>query len=122
MKLGKVEGAEFRLELPVYPALIAELKLSRSEYEIVNLVDKVIGDIKDPCWRLRDISIAKIAMWLGLSRQRVHELVTRLKFDKGLLHSSVLASFPAVWPTEKWYNAIKPYREKEEENGQPEKS
>lgn len=113
MKLESVEGAEIRLELPVYPALLVELGLSKSEYYIVNLVDKVIGDIKDPCWRLRDISIAKIAMWLGLSRQRVNELVNRLKFDKGLLQTSVLASFPAVWPTEKWYNAIKPYREKE---------
>ena len=106
-----LQGVE-DIEIKVYPDVLKKLELGQAQYRVLYLIDGIIGDPRDPFWRLRRVSLGLVAIALEVSRQRVNAIVTEL-WKKGLIKRSVMVGLPETWPSEKWYEAIESYREKE---------
>lgn len=99
------------VKINVYPDVLKELGLGEAQYKVLYLIDGIIGDPEDPFWRFRNVSLGLVTMALEVSRQRVNAIVKDLA-RKGLVKRGILMGLPNVWPTRKWYEAMKPYREK----------
>lgn len=105
-----LEGVK-NVEIKVYPDVLKKLGLGKTQYNVLYLIDGIIDDPEDPFWRLRNVSLGLVTVALGVSRQRVNAIVQDL-VRKGLVKRTIIIGLPNVWPTRKWYEAMKPYREK----------
>lgn len=99
------------VEIKVYPDVLKKLELGEAQYSVLYLIDGIIGDPEDPFWRFRNVSLNLVTLALEVSRQRVNVIVKDLA-RKGLVKRGILIGLPNVWPTRKWYKAMKAHREK----------
>lgn len=103
-------------EVRIYYEVQKELGVSISEYRVLDFISRVMGDRKDEYYAFRRVSGALIVDQLGLSKGSVTRIVNNL-IDKKLLQRGILVHGANVFPTQKWYKNIEPYREKEKGNG-----
>ena len=87
-----------------------KLGLSLSEYTVIELIDRALGGQKSIL--ARPISKARVADYLGMEKSSVFRIVGRL-VKKGLLYKGKAPHRNVLVPTDKWYDVMKPYKEKE---------
>lgn len=96
----------------VYQDVLEKLELSMPEYLVMDFIDHMIGDRKDPFSRLRRVAIVQIAEWVHMSASYVTRIVEGLN-KKGFIEKRGQRNSQLLMPTGKWYKAIKQYRETE---------
>ncbi|MBA7604250.1 hypothetical protein ES703_11369 [subsurface metagenome] len=89
-----------------------KLGLTKSEYCIMDVIEQVVGDRKDLISNLREVRIARIADYIGLSASRTTKIIEDL-VSKGLLTRGIEVHSQRLCASKKWYDAVQPYGEKE---------
>ena len=99
-------------EVTIHYPVQKQLGLTKSEYCVMDFIDHIVGDRSDPWSGFRQIEISQIARYVGLSPSWVQKVVQSL-VEKQVLNRGIEVNSKRLLPTKKWYEAIKPYREKE---------
>lgn len=92
-----------------------KLGLSLSEYVVIELIDRLLGSSRRSSSFLFsqcETSKASLARYLGMSKSGVFRIIQRL-VKKGLLLKGKGDVRHYVSLSDRWYDAIEPYREKE---------
>lgn len=92
-----------------------KLGLSLSEYAVIELIDRLLGSSRGPTSPLFsqcETSKATLARYLGISKSGVFRIIERL-VNKGVLLKGKEDTSHYVSLAERWYDAIEPYREKQ---------
>lgn len=99
--------------LDVYVPVQQRFGLNGAQYQIIEIIDKTVGDIDDPFRIFRSVSIPVVAEGMELSASRVYHIIDEL-VDKGVLKKIKGDGYTKLRPSDEWYRAVKPYRVKYE--------
>lgn len=102
-------------ESVIYLGALKKLRLTTSEYVVMDFIDHMVGDRADPFSTLRQVRLSQIAEWVHLSQTQCTRIVLALE-ARGFVKKGIEYKSRRLWPTKKWYETIELYRE--EENGQ----